>query len=266
MYLSVMRLFSLWDEEPPPEGDPPGGGGGGDKDPPPEGDKPPKEGEGEGDKPPETLPLDVLPEDLRNRPAAEVKLVLDHMVTSLTRANETNEELKAKLTRLEEPEKPPVEDPHKDKSDEELMLEDADAAVVRVLQRRGMLDQFGSMQGSVGGLVFDAVAATLPGFAEHKDEVQKILTESKITNPTKEQVTGAFSMAVGNKAIEDLIRTQRAAENITPAAKPDDPPQAGKYVKTPLDEEIRKASDLSEEEYYVTHKPDADFDLEVPTG
>ncbi len=129
--------YPLQEKEPDPvggEGDPP-------KDPPPkEGDDkdPPKE--------PATISLDALPADLRDKPEAEVKFLLEHMITSLGSRNTQVEELQTQVAELRGAVnvKPPAEpDPDDEKSLEELMLEDSGKAIERYLTSKGYVGAVG---------------------------------------------------------------------------------------------------------------------------
>ena len=121
--------------EVPPEGDPPEG------DPPKEGDPPAA---------PLTISLEALPEDLRDRPEAEIKFLLEHMVNTLGSRNNQVDELKDQIAELRGVVSvtPPAEpDPNDAKPMEELILEDVDAALDRWAAKRGYVKGMGDLSG-----------------------------------------------------------------------------------------------------------------------
>ncbi len=237
-----------------PEGDPP-------SDPPKEGD-PPKD-------PPKdtTIPLSVLPEDLRDRPEAEVKFLLEHMITSLGSRNNEVEELKDQIAEFRgavSVQPPSDPDPDEEKSMEELMLENAEKAMDRWARKRGYVDEIGSLSGRVGEAEFSMVAAEVGDFADHEDRVRAILKDGKVP-ANRISILGAYKLALGEKVMEDRARDARANSGSIPPS-PSDPPKPEEDAPklSELETEIMHAHDITDPAVWAKHR-DTPIEVKLPT-
>ena len=254
MWWKAIRKFSVYESDPPKSGDdppedPPGGG-----DPPKD---PPKD-------PPEPVKIsaDILPEDLKGLPEAEIKFHLTQMVSALSASSEKIGTLERELRAVQAP--PKKEEPKEpDKPLEEMILEDPEAAVMVVLERAGLVDRFSRLESQVGESAFTIIAAKVPNFAEYEDSVRAILKESKVLS-TPENIMGALQMSIGRKALENEEREARKKLNTvipkdTPPEDPTDHP-----AMTALEKEIFGASDMTEDEWFKNKA--GGFDIKVPTS
>jgi hypothetical protein len=210
--------------------DPPGGD-------PPKGDPPP----------PKTIPVDVLPEELRDRPEAEIKFLLGHMVTALGERNNTVDDLKTQVAELRNkvgnsPPPPATPDPDADKPLEELILEDTEKALDRYLEKRGYVREVAGISEQVGETTFALVAAEIDDFEEHEDAVRKILEVGKLA-PTKKNIMGAYTMALGQKQLAERGRTgRRGTGSIPPSNAPPAPdPNKAEPKLSALEQEVMRA-------------------------
>ena len=248
--------------EKPPDLDKPGDSGDPPKDPPKGKDDPPKD-------PPKTISLDVLPEELRDRPEAEQKFLLEHMVTGLASRNKEVDELKTQLFELkgavEANKKPPEPDPHEDKSMEELMLEDSSAAMDRYMESRGYVKAFDGLSSRVDSAEYAMVAAEIEDFAEYEEDVKELLKEGNIA-PTRANVQGVYAMAVGQRVVQARELKRREAGSTLPPSSPPSPDgdkEEAKFVSA-LEEEIATAHGMNAEQW-KENQADIPMKLNLPT-
>jgi len=250
-------------EKPPGEGGDPGKTP---ADPPKKGD-PPKPAD-----PPKTISVDVLPAELRDRPEAEQKFILEHMVQSISKQNRTVDELKTQLAEMKgrveaTPPKPAAPDPHEGKTLTELMLEDADTALDRYMEKKGYVKAFDTLSGRVNSTEFQLVRAEIDDFEEYEEDVVLILKESGLP-ATRDNVKGAYTMAVGAKTLAEKKAGKRGGGGTIP---PTPPPAPGggdngevKW-KSSLEQEIAAAHGVSDPKDWYEHAPDKPMKLKLPT-
>lgn len=258
--------MALWDgkvlrEEEPDPADPGGGGGDPPKDPDPKEGDPPK------DPPPTSISLEVIPEDLRDRPEAEVKFMLEHMVSTLGSRNNQVEDLQKELAELrgEVRAAPPAEpDPDDDKPLAELMLEDPEKALDRWARDKGYVKAIGDLSDRVGESEFTMVAAAHGDFADHEDHVRKLLKEGKIA-ATRRNIEGAYTMALGEKLLEDRARDIRGKSGSIPPSPPAPPdPKGGEPEMSELEKEIMRGHGIEDPVEWVKYR-DNPPELKLPT-
>ena len=255
MWIYVSKKFSLY-ESPPPVGDPadpasPEGGGVAPVVPPvPVSDV-------------AQIPVDVLPEDLQGLPAGEIKFHLSRMVDGLRQNNEKTRDLEDQVRQLRATPPPPAEPPKPVRPLEEMILDDPEAAIMEVMERRGLTTRFDRIESQAGESAFNIVASKVPGFDEHEADVRKIITDSGVP-ATPEHITGALEMVIGRKALADKGRAGRAAAS--PDIPVEDPPKPVKDITlTGLEKEIQESSGMSPEEY-TKYKDTQNFEIKVPTS
>lgn len=239
--------------DPPPAGDPPG-------DPPPEGGDPPAVG---------TISLEALPEDLRDRPEAEIKFLLGHMISSLGTRNNEVDDLKTQISELRGAVSvtPPADpDPDDDKPMEELILEDVDKALDRWATKRGYVSAVGDLSDRVGEAEFSMVAGQVEDFGEHEEQIRQLLKDGRLP-ATRQNIMGAYTMAVGARVLDSRARDQRGRTGSIPPSTPEPPdPTGGDPKISELEKEVARAQGLSPEAYVASRDSEGLDELKLPTG
>lgn len=247
-----MKTWDLWGfrrrQEEAGEGGDPGAGGVGD---------PPA---------PKTISLDVLPDELKDLSEAELKFTLSHMSSGLTRKNSENQELRDRLARLEgKVDKPEVTapDPHAGKTLAELIIEDPEAAIEKVALKRGWIHNMTEVSGKADDALFEVIAAKIPDFEQHEDQVRQILKNSGAP-VNRETIMGAYTMAVGTHTLQEKAKSRRKAENSEkPAPAKLDMPKDSP-AETALEKEIREAHGMTPEKW-AKHK-EGSFEIKLPVS
>ncbi len=246
----------------------PEGGGGGDppKDPPKD---PPADPPEDPPKVLDALARENLPEDLRDRPDAEIKFLLEHMVSTLGTRNDEVDGLRTELAELRgevKANQPPAEpDPDDDKTLEELMLEDSGKAIDRYMKEKGYVSVVGELSGRVDEAEFSMIAGRVEGFDEHKDAVRKMLTEGKLPF-TEMNIMGAYKMILGENLLAEKARGDRTnSGSIPPSNSPPPDPDKDKVVISSLEHEVAVAHKMSDEEWVKNRDLHLDEELKLPT-
>jgi len=213
--------------------------------------------------------LDALPEDLRNRPESEIKFLLEHMVNTLGSRNNQVDELKDQIAELRGAvgaQPPPPPDPDDDKPMEELILEDVDKALDKWAAKRGYVQGMGELSERVGEAEFSMVSGGLPDFAEHEPAIRKLLKEGKLP-ANRQNIMGAYTMAVGNAVLEQRARDARADAGGIPPSKTDPPPPTdGEATMSELETEVARAHGISDPKEWIKYRDGVGLDeLKLPT-
>ena len=247
------------DEEVDPSGE---GGGGGDPptDPPTD---PPKDPPSD----PPSIPLDVIPEELRGKSEAEMKYLLSHMADSTATGATQIRALQDQLTGLQEQisSPPPAEpDPDDELSDEELISSNPEKAVLRIMERTGIVDRFTRVETEVVDTVVNQVARDFDDFQEHQDQIEAVLKQTGVPR-TRNNVIGAYTMALGLAQIkkrEEAKKTQSSLDPTPPKGsdEADDP-----KVLTGLAADIFDSSGMSREEWDKLSGDEEELGIKVPT-
>lgn len=216
---------------------------------------------------PTGLSVDILPETLRGKPASEVKFILQNMVNATKQTAslvEENRKLKSQI------ESRPKDEPAETKDQrplEELILEDPEAAVAAIVEKRFGKD-ISTLRDGYGESMFHAVRAEIPDFREHEDTVRDILRESGSPN-SKENIMGAYLMAVGQTTIEEKRRRKQEQDNLeTSGAGKQGEEEDSKPQLTQLESEIARGLGLTDSEYMAEKEKytKGTFEIKVPTG
>lgn len=215
---------------------------------------------------PMSISAEVLPEDLRGLPEAEIKFHLGRMVDGLRKNNETVRSLQEQLEQFKRAPKEEQKEPPKPKKPlDEMILEDPEAAIMDVLEKAGLVDRFARVEKQVGDSVFSFVASKIPDFDEYEDDVREILDKGNLPK-TQENVLGALEMVIGRRILEEKARGSRKKQN-THIPKDDSETKKTKG-KLPelhgLEKEIFSSSGMTREEW-ERHKKGG-YDIEVPTS
>jgi len=217
-----------------------------------------------GDPPIPGIDRNVLPEDLRNLPEAEIKFHLNQMVSGFRNQHSQVETLKQELDRLSsEVAKAPKEPPKPIRPLEEEILDDPESAIMRVLENKGYIQRFNRIEEDAGESSYALVASKIPGFDEYEKDVREIIKASGVPK-TVAHIMGALEMAVGRRTLTEKTRETRKAHS--PSVPKED--LSVKKSKLPeligLEKEIFESSGMSREEWNK-HK-NSDFNIEVPTS
>lgn len=277
------------------EGDRAGaGGGGGTGDVPPEGQRKGGEakgtgqdgggGSGSGSGDVKTVPINILPEPLRNRPQKEVQYLLENMVRATQNTAKENQELKKQLKELKGDGRGKPTSTHQaggsedaggegteDLPLEELILKDPAAAVRKVIQEN-YGDDLSELSEGVGESMYHTFRNEIPDFREYEDDIRKILNESG-ARPNKENIQGAYLLAVGRKTVEERQRANREQDSVETGggAPPDEGDQRNKTL-TPLEKEVAQGlypNDPDAEKRYLEAREkwrEGKFEVKVPDG
>ncbi len=219
---------------------------------------------GEESRPVRTLPLEVLPEEWREKSDAEIKVLLSQMSAAVVSANDRNRELEERLRNLEiqafkqkEPEPPP----EPDKPLEELIIENTEQALDLYLRKKGLISRFEKVESDVGEAVFRAVGREIDDFKEHEAEVRDLLRRSGAPI-TEQNILGAYTMVVGQKTLAERARRQREAVSREPARE--EPLTPRKVELTSLEWEIAQGLGFKTPEEYIKARSE-EYYVEVPT-
>jgi hypothetical protein len=211
--------------------------------------------------------LEALPEDLRDRPEAEVKFLLDHMITSLGTRNNEVDNLKEQIAELRGAVSvtPPSEpDPDDDKPMEELILEDVDKALDRWATKRGYVSAVGDLSDRVGEAEFSMVAGSVDDFADHEAQIRQLLKDGRLP-ATRQNIMGAYTMAVGAKVLEGKARDARGTTGSIPPSTPTPVPTDADPVMSELETEVARAQGVSAADF-VKYRDSVGLDeLKLPT-
>jgi hypothetical protein len=212
--------------------------------------------------------LEALPEDLRDRPEAEVKFLLDHMITSLGSRNNEVDDLKTQIAELRGAVSvtPPAEpDPDDDKPMEELILEDVDKALDRWASKRGYVSAVGDLSDRVGEAEFSMVAAQVEDFGDHEAQIRQLLKDGRLP-ATRQNIMGAYTMAVGTQVLEGRARDARGTTgSIPPSNAPPPEPEGGEAPVSDLEKEVARAQGISTEEFVKYRDSVGLAELKLPT-
>lgn len=231
-------------------------------------------GSGEGQGAPATIPADALPEVLRGRQPAEIKMILEHTVSAVRQAADENRRLREELETARRGGSGPT--PSGDKGDakpkkplEELILEDPEAAIAMVVEKR-FGKSFTELESGVGEAVFDSLRSREPSFADYEDEVREALRRGGL--PAKrEHIMGAFLMAAGQRALQQNRQKKGSEGKATASAgqsrSKEDKPDKGPKL-TDLDREVAREMRMSEDKYLEAKKKaeTGELGLRVPDG
>lgn len=215
-----------------------------------------------------SIPVEVLPEALRGKSEAEIRFTLNNLVEAVTSSNQRTRELEERLREFSQKEPEPTPRPATPaKPLEEWILEDPEAALEHWANQRfgGALNQLKEVENRVGDAEFSSVARELDDFSEFEEDVRSILKESKVPK-TRQNIIGAYTLAVGRRAIEERKRGARKGATMETATPEPPKPSEPSYKKDNLSEEIRLAMGMSEKEYYETYAGSQEVEIKVPTG
>jgi len=220
------------------------------------------------------LPIDALPEQLRGLPLNQIKYLLTNMVSATQNTAKENRELKQKLEELSKSSpkgKTSRREPDEEGDDsdekplEELILENPEEAISRVIEKRFGKD-ISQFREGFGESVMHSVRAEIPDFREHEDAVREILVESR-TPMTRENVMGAYLMALGQQQFTSRRQAMLEAEKMEKGRSDADDTKPKRTLSS-LQKEVARGLGMSEDEYINEQdKWEAGtFDVRIPTG
>lgn len=193
------------------------------------------------------VPVDALPVELRGKTPAEIKVILDTTFKTLGKVNQTNKELQEKLMKLSGQQAAPPTEKKPDRPLEEEILENPEAAVLRVLEKHGLSDRFSKLETKTGEMTLRLVRADLDDFDKYEQTINEILTEGNLAR-TEENIRGAYVMAVGQEALEMKKRAREMADNPEKVGENGEP-ERKKVQLTPQEEEFARGMNMDPEKY-----------------
>jgi hypothetical protein len=216
-----------------------------------------------------SIPLDVLPEELRGMSENEIKFFLSRTLSGVKATNETNAELKAQIAELKgrmderpTPVVPKEKDPDDEKPLSELILENPEKAIERVAIQRGWISSLEITGRKADEALFSAVASKIDDFSEFEDDVRNIIKESNAP-VNQETIARAYEMAVGKRSLAEK-RTARLKDLNAEVVKPDVKPDVTLPEEGDLERTMREAHGMTREKW-EKYKGDS-FDVKLPTG
>lgn len=207
------------------------------------------------------VPEDALPEFLRGKSPEEVRAAISQAFQGSQLANQELNQIKRKLAELEGSAKKEPEEPKEpEKPLDELLYEDPEAAIDQVIRKR-YGSRFAGLEEQVGSTVFATVRSELPQFDEFEDDIRTLLKDSGAP-ATRANIIGAYKMALGDRALQEMHQKNRKAANPEkPKAKP--PKPKGPQLSD-LEREIAAGMGMSAEDY-ANARDNEDFKVKVPT-
>lgn len=222
----------------------------------------------------------VLPDSIRNRPAHEIKFILNNLASSLERANQDKNRLETENAQLRtgsQGGKPgkgtsqPVDDDGDDDDNmplEDLVLKNPKKAILKVVG-----EQYGGTVAAMGAEVeesaLDSVRGTYADWREHETDVLDLIQQSG-AGRTRRNLDLAYATVVGRKTIEQRAQAARAAANtetITePTATPALKPLEGLEKEVFENTRNKDGTPISLEDWYKYRNKDMDLGVKVPTG
>ena len=213
-----------------------------------------------------SVPLDVIPEELRDRSAGEIKYLLNRMADSTATSAGQIRQLQTQLNDVQTQvnEVPAEPDPDEDVTDEELMQSNPEKAILRIMDRNGMLSRFDAVEERVGDSVTALVAQDYDDFSEHEETINTVLANGNIAR-SRQNIEAAYAMSVGMKEIDrrkHVTKTRNSMVQSTPSPDIETnelPGLAG------LEADIFASSGMSRDEWEVYKGDDSDMSVKVPT-
>lgn len=196
------------------------------------------------------------------------------MAEGLAQANQRNKELEAQLrtprsggpsTTVSRPKPEEGGEPAKPaKKLDEWLLEDPESALDDFLSKRfgGAVQKLSEVEERIGRAELSSIRSELDDFSEVEEEVMNIIEQSGVPK-TRENILGAYTMALGQRTIEERKRARRAAENPETPANEGEVPKKN-YAKSSLTEEVRLSLGMSEEDYYEKFSSSDNLEIKVP--
>lgn len=209
---------------------------------------------------PRSVPEDALPEFLRGRSADEVKRAIAEAFDGAKQANSELRNLKGELDQIKESLRPKAEpDPKDEKPLDELLYENPEEAIDRVIRKR-YGSRFAGLEEQVGSTTLATLRSELPDFTEVEDDVDDLLKRSNAPR-TRANIIGAYKMALGERAMAERAQASRKA---AAPERPKPPKEEGKKPQiSSLEHEIAERLGLTDEEYITSR--DTPMNVKVPT-
>lgn len=218
--------------------------------------------------PPRAIPVEILPEELRDRPDAEIQFLLGHMVTALGERNNEVDTLKEQIAELRgevrSPKPPPAPDPDDDKPLEELILEDTEKAIDRYLEKKGYVKTVQHLGSEVGETMMSLISQEIDDFEEHEETIREILKRGKLA-ATRDNIIGAYTMAVGEKHFAERKKGGRKSTSIPPTGNPPPPPPQNEPQLSTLETEVMRAHGITDPKEWIKYRDNPPA-LKLPTG
>lgn len=197
------------------------------------------------------LSLDLMPGELRElvegKSEAEQRMILTNLVNSVKRQNQKIKELESAKTAAPAKQKEEEGEKKPKKSLEERILEAPEDAILEVVNKH-FGSRFATTEKNAGEAIWSSVRNEDPDFKQYEDDVRKIIDDNQI-EPSRENILGAYTMAIGAKQLEERRRQGVTALNPERAKLGEGAPaQERKF--TALQAEIAQAHGMEPKDYY----------------
>lgn len=220
----------------------------------------------------EGLPLDVLPKELQGRSPQEVRFILNNMVSGFKTQRTELENLKQRLKELDDAGgagtsgasaggKKQEKAKESEKPLEELILEAPEDAILAVVRKHFGAD-LQRIESGVSTAMLNSIRSEIDDFKDYEETVTEIIQTNKLP-ATRENLIGAYTMAVGMKALEDRRQQKQAAMNMDKSQGAPNEQQ----VKEPegLEREVMLAHGIEDAKVWNKYKS-GEFEIRVPDG
>lgn len=222
-------------------------------------------GEVEETPPSATIPVDALPEELRSLPPDQLRRTLDNLGMALQYSNKERDDLRQRIHDIESREsRTPAAPKEPEKSIKDMLYEDPERAVDILLERKlaARLSSMDHLSNEVGTTQRMLMRNEYEDFAELEPDIDRIIRATGVT-PTRENLRGAYLMALGNQA--DTNRRRKKNATLNPEKPKPDANNKKKAELTSLEREIARGMRISEDDYAKWREQEyPEFD--VPTG
>ena len=212
------------------------------------------------------IPLDVIPEELRDRSAGEIKYLLNRMADSTASSAGQIKELQTQLQAVQTQvnEVPAEPDPDDEVTDEELMQNNPEKAILRIMGRNGMLDRFDAVEQRAGESITALVSQDYEDFGEHEETINTVLASANVAR-SRENIEAAYAMSVGMKEIDrrrhaTKTRSSMVHTNASPDIEVNELPDL-----SGLEADIFSSSGMSRDDWETYKDDDSDMSVKVPT-
>jgi hypothetical protein len=107
----------------------------------------------------------------------------------------------------------------------------------------------------VGETTFAMMSQELDDFDEHEDAIKNILKVGKLA-PTRKNILGAYTMALGQKQLAEKQRTGRRGTGSIPPSNAPPPPDPNKDEPklSTLEQEVMRAHGISDPKVWASYR------------
>jgi hypothetical protein len=109
------------------------------------------------------------------------------------------------------------------------------------------------------------VAGQVEDFGEHEEQIRQLLKDGRLP-ATRQNIMGAYTMALGTKVLEGRSRDVRGRSGSIPPSTPEPPDPSGDApVMSDLEKEVARAQGMSSEDFTKYRDSVGLDELKLPT-